>query len=129
MQMPPWLLVLKISWYYYCSYYVWFWHYKVNSYTYVHRPMHNFWGFSRLLSVGIPGEILEVLLSGFQHNWQLSVQIQGFVKRGAYFSSRSLKQGVWGTRSPRSYRIILFFKEQNDTNHEICITQSHKRID
>ena len=54
--------------------------------------------------------ILENLLSGFQSESNCNYQgkIQEFVKKGAYSSSRLLKQGVWGTHSPRRYRVTLF---------------------
>ena len=64
------------------------------------------------------------LVEQFPDQLQLSEQIQGFVKGGACLS-RSLKQGVWGTQSPRSYRVTLFLKSKNDINHEICIAHSH----
>ena len=47
------------------------------------------------------------------------------MKGGAYSRSRSLKQEVWGTASPRSYRVTLFLKSKNYVNHEICTTHSH----
>ena len=55
--------------------------------------------------------ILEFLLSGFLITATIR-QIQGFVKGGAYFSSRSLKQGVWVTQYPRSYRVTIFLKSK-----------------
>ena len=61
----------------------------------------------------------------FPEQLQLSGRIQGFVKGEAYFSSRSLKQGVWGTQSPGSYRATSFLKSKNDANYETCITHSH----
>ena len=39
----------------------------------------------------------------FPEKLQLSGQIQGFVKGVAYFSSRSLKQGI-----PRNYTFTIF---------------------
>ena len=60
----------------------------------------------------------------FPEQLQLSGQIQGFVKGGAYFSIRFLKQGL-GDKDPRSYSVTLFLKSKNDTNHEFCITHSH----
>ena len=47
------------------------------------------------------------------------------MKGGAYSRSRSLKQQVWGTASPRSYRVTLFLQSKHDANHEICTTHSH----
>ena len=44
----------------------------------------------------------------FSEQLQLSGQIQGFVKGGAYFSSRPLKQGSGGCNPPGSYRVTLF---------------------
>ena len=66
--------------------------------------------------------ILEFLLSGFLTT-ATTRQIQRFVKGGAYFSSRSLKQGVWVTQYPMQKLAIglLYFKSKNDINHEICI--------
>ena len=47
---------------------------------------------------------------------------------GSYSNSRSLKQGIWGLCPLRSYVVTLFFKEQNDANHKICITHSHNVV-
>ena len=38
-----------------------------------------------------------------------------FFERGAKHSSGSLKQGVWGTQPPRSYRVFCFLKYRNAT--------------
>ena len=43
---------------------------------------------------------------------QLSGQIQGFVKGGAYFNSRSLKLGDC------NYKVTISLKSKNDINHE-----------
>ena len=40
----------------------------------------------------------------FLEKLQPSGQIEEFVKEGAYFSSRSLKQRVWRMQFPRNYR-------------------------
>ena len=39
------------------------------------------------------------------------------MKEGAFSSSRSLKQGVWGHSPPEHTGL----EEQNDVNHKICI--------
>ena len=51
------------------------------------------------------------IVEWFPEQLQLSGTIQGFVKGGVYFSSRSLKQGVWGRR-PLEAIGLLYFKEQ-----------------
>ena len=51
------------------------------------------------------------IVEWFPEQLQLSGTIQGFVKGGVYFSSRSLKQGVRGR--PLEATGLLYFKEQN----------------
>ena len=75
----------------------------------------------RSIYARIPEVSLEILLSGFQND----CNYQGKLKGGAYSSSISLKEGIWGTVSPRSYKVTLFLKSKNYGNHEIYITHSH----
>ena len=42
----------------------------------------------------------------FPEQLQLLGQILGFLKGGAYFSSRSLKQRVWGCSSPEAIGLL-----------------------
>ena len=73
--------------------------------------------------------ILEILSSGSKTTVTISRQIQGVVKGGAYSSSRSLKQGVWGTAPLKSFRVTLFLKSKNDATMKfghIIITVSVK---
>ena len=44
----------------------------------------------------------------FPEQLQLSGQIQRFVKGVAYFRSKSLKQGVWGTQHPEAIGYFIF---------------------
>ena len=44
----------------------------------------------------------------FPEQLQQSGQIPGCLKGGAYFSSRSLKQGVWGMQTPEAIGFLYF---------------------
>ena len=69
-----------------------------------------------------PFWILDVLLSNFQNNCNIRAN-SGICQRRSFFSSRSLKQVVWG--SPSEAKGLLFLQSQNDTNHTIYITHNH----
>ena len=75
--------------------------------------------YSMFLATSYQGQF-QNFVEWFPEQLQLSRQIQRFMKGGAYSSNRSLKQGVWGLLQG-----YFSFKEQNDTNHKICIAHSH----
>ena len=50
----------------------------------------------------------KIFVEWFPEQLQLSRQIQGCVKGRAYFSGRSLKQGVWGHSPPEAIGLLHF---------------------
>ena len=68
--------------------------------------------------------ILEILLSDFQ-KMQLSGQTQIFERRRLRISVVDLWSRESGGRSSPEAKGYFIFKEQNDANHEICITHNH----
>ena len=60
-----------------------------------------------------------IFVEWFPEKLQLSGEIQGFVKEGLV-----LVVDFWSRGSPEAIR-LLFLKNKNDANYEICIKHSH----